>query len=84
MKDKEAQKTEIQFYQKNRLKLVLNKIMTTCEWFIWYNFVAPLTISHSVKCTMSWSDFEIPQFFIVEFIKQCIEFNIGCVTNVTF
>ena len=34
--------------------------------------------------TMSWSDFEIPQFFIVECGKQCIHFNTGHVTNVTF
>ena len=33
---------------------------------------------------MSWSDFEIPQFFIFENRKQCINFNKGCVTNVTF
>ena len=33
---------------------------------------------------MGWSDFEIPQFFIVKNSKQCINFNTGCVTNVTF
>ena len=31
-----------------------------------------------------WSDFDNPQFFIVESSKQCINFNTRCVTNVTF
>ena len=31
---------------------------------------------------MSWSEFEIRQFFVIERRKQCINFNIGCVTNV--
>ena len=39
---------------------------------------------HSIKYTMSWPAFEIPQFFIIENSKQCINFNTGCVTNVTF
>ena len=33
---------------------------------------------------MVWSDFEIPQTFIVEYSKQSINFNIGYVANVTF
>ena len=33
---------------------------------------------------MLLSDFVIPQFFIAEDSKQRINFNIDCVTNVTF
>ena len=33
---------------------------------------------------MVWFDFEIPQSFIVENSKKSINFNTGCVTNVTF
>ena len=33
---------------------------------------------------MDWSDFEIPQSFIVKNSKQRINFDTGCVTNVTF
>ena len=33
---------------------------------------------------MVWSDFEIPQSFIVENSKQRINFNTGCVTNMPF
>ena len=33
---------------------------------------------------MAWSHFEIPQLFIVEISKQCINLNKGYVTNVTF
>ena len=33
---------------------------------------------------MVWSDFEIPQTFIVENSKQSINFDIGCAVNVTF
>ena len=33
---------------------------------------------------MGWFDFEIPQFFIVENSKQSMNFNTGCVANVTF
>ena len=33
---------------------------------------------------MVWSDFEIPQSFIVENSKQGINFKTGYVTNVTF
>ena len=46
----------------------------------------PLTIIDSFKYSMSWSDFEIPQFFIVEnsHSKQCMSFNTGCVTIVAF
>ena len=33
---------------------------------------------------MNWSGSEIPYFFIVESSKQCINFNTGCVTNVSF
>ena len=33
--------------------------------------------------SMTWSDFEIPQFFIVENRKQCINFNKGHVANGT-
>ena len=34
--------------------------------------------------TMAWSDFEVPQSFIVKNSKQRINFNTGCVTNITF
>ena len=44
----------------------------------------PLTIIHSFKCSMVRSDFEILQSFIVENSKQRINFNTGCVTNVSF
>ena len=33
---------------------------------------------------MVWSDFEVPQSFIVENSKQRINLNTVCVTNVTF
>ena len=33
---------------------------------------------------MVWSDFEILQSFIVQNSKKRINFNTGCVTNVTF
>ena len=33
---------------------------------------------------MSWSDFEIPQLFIVDSSKQSLNFNEGCITNLTF
>ena len=33
---------------------------------------------------MSWSDFEIPQFFIIQNTEQCMSFNTGYVTNLTF
>ena len=42
-----------------------------------------LTIIHSLQYTMSWLEIEIPQFYIVESRKQCINFNTGCVKNVT-
>ena len=42
-----------------------------------------LTIIHSLQYTMSWLEIEIPQFCIVESSKQCINFNTGCVKNVT-
>ena len=35
------------------------------------------------KYAMIWSDFEIPQFFIIENSKH-MKFNKGYVTNVTF
>ena len=34
--------------------------------------------------TMVWSDFEIPQSFVIENSKQRINFNTAYVTNVTF
>ena len=43
-----------------------------------------LTSIHSFKYTMVWSDFEILQSFIVQNSKKRINFNTGCVTNVTF
>ena len=49
--------------------------------FIWRGFL--LTIIHSLQYTMSWLKIEIPQFSIVESSKQCINFNTGCVKNVT-
>ena len=39
---------------------------------------------HFFKYAINWSDFEIPQLFIVKNSKQRISFNIGWVTNVTF
>ena len=33
---------------------------------------------------MIYSDFEIPQFFIAKFSKQCINSEMGCVRNITF
>lgn len=33
---------------------------------------------------MIWSDFDILQFYIVENAKQCIDFNTGHFTNVSF
>ena len=44
----------------------------------------PLTSIHSFKYSIVWSDFEIPQSFIVGNSKQRINFNTGCVTNVSF
>ena len=50
--------------------------------YTWKDF--PLTMIHSFKYTLSWSALEIPQFFIIENSKQCINFNTWWVTNVTF
>ena len=33
---------------------------------------------------MSWSAFEIPQFFIIENSKQCMNLNTGWARNATF
>ena len=41
--------------------------------YTWKN--VPLTSTNSLKYTMIWSDFELPQSFIVENSKQCINFN---------
>ena len=43
--------------------------------------VAKKTFGCAFKHIMSWSEFEIRQFFVIESRKQCINFNIGCVTN---
>ena len=47
-----------------------------------YLSVAKKTFGCAFKHIMSWSEFEIRQFFVIERRKQCINFNIGCVTNV--
>ena len=33
---------------------------------------------------MGWSDFEIPQLFVIGNSKKCMNFNTGCATNVSF
>ena len=43
--------------------------------------VAKKTFGCAFKHIMSWSEFEIRQFLVIESRKQCINFNIGCVTN---
>ena len=45
--------------------------------YTWKDF--PLTMIYSLKYTLSWSISEIPQFFIIENSKQCINFNTWCV-----
>ena len=50
--------------------------------YTWKDF--SLTIVHSFKYAMVWSDFESLKSFIVEISKQRINFNVGCDTNVTF
>ena len=50
--------------------------------YTWKDF--SLTNIYSFKYIMIWKDLEIPLLFIVENSKQCINFNIGCVTNVFF
>ena len=61
-------------------KLVLLDVLHST--YTWKDF--PLTSIHSFKYTMIWSDLEIPLSFIVENSKRCMNFNTGCVTNVTF
>ena len=53
-----------------------------CSIYTWKDF--PLTIIYSFKYSMIYSDFQIPQFFIAKFSKQCINSGTGCVTNITF
>ena len=43
--------------------------------YTWKDF--PLTMIHSFKYNVSWSTFEIRQFFIIESSKQCKNFNTG-------
>ena len=41
--------------------------------YTWKN--VPLTSTNFLEYTMIWSNFELPQSFIVENSKQCINFN---------
>ena len=66
----------VNFSEKLVLRNQLHCIYTRKEF--------PLTIIYSFEYSMGWSDFETPQFFIVENSKQCMNFNTECVTNVAF
>ena len=72
-----------QFFQKTVTfpeKLVLRNQFQGI--YTWKDF--QLTSIHSFKYIMVWSDFDIPQSFIVENSKQSINFNTGCVRKGTF
>ena len=53
-----------------------------CSIYTWKDF--PLISIYSFSYTIVWFDFEIPQLFIIENNKQRLNFNVGCVTNVTY